>query len=140
MIVLDTNVISELMGPAPAQQVEHWVDARAPASLYTTTVTQAEILYGVRLLPKGRRRDRIETLATELFDRVFSGRLLSFGADAARAYARIAAERRRRGKPIAALDAQIAGITKAAGASLATRNSADFEGCGIELLNPWVRR
>jgi toxin FitB len=140
MIILDTNVISELMAPSPADQVEHWIELRSAASLYTTCITQAEILYGVQLLPKGRRRDRFEAAATELFDRVFAGRLLAFGRDAARAYARIAAERRRRGKPISALDAQIAGIARAAGAGLATRNTADFEGCGIEVLDPWERR
>jgi hypothetical protein len=138
MIILDTNVISELMARSPAVSVEQWVSLRPPTSLYTTCVTQAEILFGVRLLPKGRRRDRVEMAAVAVFDKIFAGRLLSFGSDAARAYARIAAERRHRGKPISVLDAQIAGIARAAGAGLATRNVADFENCGIEVVDPWA--
>jgi predicted nucleic acid-binding protein len=138
MIILDTNVLSELMAPSPASNVEHWLGVQPATSLYTTCITQAEILFGIRLLPKGKRRDRIETAADSLFDRVFAGRLLPFGSDAARSYARIAAERRRRGKVISALDAQIAAIARAAGASLATRNVFDFEGCGIEVVDPWA--
>ena len=140
MIVLDTNVISELMAPKPDASVERWIAARPSSALYTTSITQAEILFGVRLLAKGKRRDEVEAAAEAMFDRVFADRLLTFGRDAARAYARIAAERRRRGKPIAALDAQIAAIARAAGASLATRNIADFAGCGIGLENPWDAR
>ena len=132
-----SRVISELMASSPAENVERWVSLKPPTSLYTTCITQAEILFGVRLLAKGKRRDRVEMAAIALFDKVFTGRLLPFGGDAARAYARIAAERRRRGKPISVLDAQIAGIARAAGAGLATRNVADFEGCGIEVMNPW---
>ncbi len=138
MIILDTNVISELMAPAPAKEVERWVASRSPTSLYTTTVTEAEILFGVRLLPKGGRRDRIESAAGTLFAKVFAGRVLPFGSDAARAYARIAAERQRRGTRISVLDAQIAGIARAASADLATRNVVDFEGCGIDVLDPWA--
>jgi predicted nucleic acid-binding protein len=137
MIILDTNVISELMASAPAENVERWVSLAPPTSLYTTCITQAEILFGVRLLAKGKRRDRIELAASAVFDTVFAGRVLPFGSDAARAYARIAAERRRRGKPISVLDAQIAAIARASGARLATRNLADFAGCGIEVVDPW---
>ena len=140
MIILDTNVISELMAPEPTSQVERWVAARPPTSLYTTAVTEAEILFGVRLLHKGNRRDRIEAAAEELFGRVFAGRVLPFGSDAANAYARIAAERRRRGARMSALDAQIAGIVRAAGGSLATQNVADFTGCGIDVVDPWATR
>jgi hypothetical protein len=140
MIILDTNVISELMARSPATRVEQWVGARSPTSLYTTSITQAEILFGARLLPRGKRRERVEAAAEALFGRVFAGRVLPFGGDAARMYARIAAERRKRGKPISALDAQIAAISRAAGARLATRNIADFAGCGIEVLDPWAGR
>ncbi len=138
MIILDTNVVSELMAAAPAEPVVQWVGARSAARLYTTCVTQAEILFGIRLLPKGKRRDRIEAAAERLFDEVFAGRLLSFGPDAAAAYARIAAERRRRGKPITTLDAQIAAIARAAGADVATRNVDDFDSCGIDVIDPWA--
>lgn len=137
MIILDTNVISELMAPEPAEQVVRWTASKTATTLFTTCVTQAEILYGVRLLPKGKRRDQIEAAAESLFEKVFAGRLLAFGRDAARTYARIAAERRRRGAPISSLDAQIAGTARAAGATLATRNADDFAACGIDLVNPW---
>ena len=137
MIILDTNVLSELMAPSPAEQVERWVGAQSALALYTTSITQAEILFGILLLPKGKRRDRIEAAAVTLFGEVFAGRLLAFGSDAAAAYARIAANRRRRGKPISGLDGQIAAIAAASGARLATRNTRDFAGCGIELVDPW---
>ena len=130
MIILDTNVISELMAPEPSPHVMRWTAARAPTSLFTTYVTQAEILYGIRLLSQRKRRARIEAAVDELFDSFFAGRLPAFGRDAAGAYARIAAERRRRGSPISTLDAQIAGIARAAGADLATRNVDDFRAAG----------
>jgi predicted nucleic acid-binding protein len=137
MIILDTNVVSELMAVAPAESVVEWTAARPTGTLYTTCITQAEILFGIHLLPKGKRRHRIEAAADQLFDKVFAGRLIAFGQDAARAYARIAAERRRRGKPITTLDAQIAAIARASGAELATRNVEDFDGCGVEVIDPW---
>jgi predicted nucleic acid-binding protein len=138
MIVLDTNVISELMAPMPSQTVAVWLSAQPAPSLFTTCVTQAEILFGIRILPKGKRRDRMETAAGVLFDKLFGGRLLPFGTDAASAYARIAAERRRRGTPMSSLDAQIAAIARATGAALATRNVSDFVGCGIDVIDPWA--
>src|SRR6266481_5966268 len=100
MIVLDTNVVSELMRPKPADSVVRWIGGRSATSLCTTTITQAEILHGVLLLSKGKRRDAIEKAADAMFDKDFAGRVLPFGTDAARAYARIAAARRRSGRPI----------------------------------------
>jgi hypothetical protein len=137
MIVLDTNVISELMATEPDDGVLEWTAGKPPTSLFTTTVTEAEILFGIRLLPKGKRRDLIEAAAAALFDRLFGGRVLPFGRDAASAYARILADRRRRGSPMSTLDAQIAGVARAMSAELATRNTADFGGCGIHLIDPW---
>jgi predicted nucleic acid-binding protein len=137
VIVLDTNVLSELMAAKPAGAVTRWVSSFPATSLFVTSITEAEILFGIRLLPKGKRRDALNAAAETMFDNVFGGRILSFGSDAASAYARIAAERRRRGVAISVLDAQIAGIARAAGAKLATRNTDDFEGCGIDLVNPW---
>ena len=137
MIVLDTNVLSELMKPAPAERVVRWVAAQPPTSLYTTSVTQAEILHGVMLLPAGRRRNAVEAAAEAMFKEDFAGRVLPFGSDAARLYARIAAERRRAGRPISHFDAQIAAITRAAGAAVATRNVTDYNGCGVKVINPW---
>ncbi|MDB4956879.1 MAG: putative Plasmid stability protein stbB [Myxococcales bacterium] len=137
MIVLDTNVVSELMRPKPADSVVRWIGGRSATSLCTTTITQAEILHGVLLLAKGKRRDAIEKAAEAMFDKDFAGRVLPFGTDAARVYARISAARRRSGRPIAQFDAQIAAIARSTGASLATRNVSDFEGCGIDVADPW---
>ena len=137
MIILDTNVISELMRMKPAEPVVRWVANQPSNSLCTTTVTQAEILHGVLLLPKGKRRDGLDEAAHLMFASEFAGRVFSFDGDAASAYARIAAARRRSGRPISQLDAQIAAIADSTGCDLATRNLSDFEGCGIDLHDPW---
>lgn len=137
MIVLDTNVLSELMRPAPADSVVRWITSRPATSLSTTTITQAELLHGVLLLPKGRRRDAIEQAVQVMFEKQFAGRVMPFDSDAAYAYARLAAARRRAGRPISQPDAQIAAIARSTGCDLATRNVTDFEGCGVEILDPW---
>ncbi len=137
MIVLDTNVLSELMKPSPAGSVVRWLAGQPAASLYTTSITQAEILHGVMLLPAGRRRAAIEAAAEAMFTEDFEGRILPFGSDAARLYARIAAERRRSGRPISHFDAQIAAIARSAGAAIATRNVADYENCAAKIIDPW---
>jgi predicted nucleic acid-binding protein len=137
MIILDTNVISELMKPTPTARVVAWVAAQPPQSLFTTSITQAEILYGVVMLPAGRRRQAVEAAAEAMFREDFAGRVLSFGSDAALPYARIAVDRRRAGRPISQSDAQIAAIAFCTGATIGTRNVTDFEMCGIDLINPW---
>jgi len=137
MIVLDTNVLSELMRPAPADNVLRWIASRPATSLSTTTITQAEILHGVLLLPKGKRRDAFDQAVQVMFEKHFAGRVMPFDSDAAHAYGRIAAARRRSGRPISQPDAQIAAIARARGCDLATRNVTDFEGCGVEILDPW---
>ncbi len=138
MIILDTNVLSELMKPTPRPGVVRWAASQPATSLHTTSITEAEIRHGVLLLPKGRRRDAIEAAAAAMFDDDLGGRVLPFGRDAARAYAHIALSRRRAGRPIAQLDAQIAAIAQSTGAALATRNVVDFEGCGIDLVDPFA--
>jgi toxin FitB len=137
MIVLDTNVISELMRSAPEQAVVAWLDRQPAPAVYVTSINQAEILHGIELLPKGKRRDAIGAAARELFESDFAGRILGFGSEAAKAYAAIAAARGRKGRPISAFDAQIAAIARSNGADIATRNVADFESCGVRLINPW---
>lgn len=137
MIVLDTNVLSEMMRPEPDSTVAAWMSARPASSLFTTTVTQAEILYGVRLLPSANRRSRLETVVSAMFATDFAGRVLPFDQAAAYAYAEIAAARRRAGRPITQFDAQIAAIARSRDAGVATRNIADFEGCGIGVIDPW---
>jgi hypothetical protein len=137
MIILDTNVLSELMRPAPAGSVVEWTSSQAAASLYTTSITQAEILLGILLLPSGRRRSSLEAAASALFAEDFEGRILGFGSEAAPFYARIAAGRRRAGRPISHFDAQIAAIARSTGAVVATRNVDDFDGCGVSVVDPW---
>jgi hypothetical protein len=137
MIILDTNVLSELMKAAPAPSVSEWVVTQPASRLFITAVTQAEILYGIGLLPKGRRRGSMAIAAKAMFDEDFNDRILAFNSDAATAYADIAVVRRNEGRPISQFDAQIAAITRSTGAALATRNVGDFEGCEIELINPW---
>jgi predicted nucleic acid-binding protein len=137
VIVLDTNVLSELMRPKPASTVVSWIEGQRSRSLYVTSVTLAEILFGVLSLPAGRRRASLEAASVAMFESEFVGRVLPFGEEAAPFYARIAAARRRAGRPIAHLDAQIAAIACMAGATVATRNIADFERCGVDLVDPW---
>jgi hypothetical protein len=137
VIILDTNVVSELMKAAPAGRVLGWTAAQPVSALFTTSITQAEILHGLALLPAGRRRNALESTAETMFREDFAGRILPFGSDAARAYARIAADRRRAGRPISHFDAQIAAIARATGAAIATRNVADYDRCGVKVVNPW---
>ena len=137
MIVLDTNVLSELMRAEPSATVAAWVANRPASSLFTTAVTQAEILCGVALLPQGERRAALARAVVGMFEEDFVGRVLPFDAAAARAYADIAAERRRLGQPITQFDAQIAAIARSRGAAVATRNVADFADCGVSVLDPW---
>jgi len=137
VIVLDTNVLSELIKPAPMRAVTDWVASHSAISIYTTSITQAEILHGIMLMPSGKRRSSIEAAVEAMFSQDFGGRVLPFGSDAAHHYARIAATRRRAGHPISHFDAQIAAIARATGSALATRNIRDFQGCGVKLIDPW---
>ena len=137
MIVLDTNVISELTRQTPAPGVLTWLDSLAVAEIATTAITAAELLYGVARLPDGRRKTELAAAVDGLLDDDFQGRVLSFGEPAARRYADIVSHRERLGRPIGVADAQIAAICRAVDATLATRNTDDFEETGIELVNPW---
>lgn len=140
MILLDTNVVSELMRPSPEPRVAAWVGRAPSVSLFITTVTQAEVLYGLAVLPPSRRRQTLLNAATAMFAEDFRDRILAFDQSAAVAYAEIAANRRRAGRPISQFDAQIAAIAFSRGATLATRNATDFEGCGILIVDPWHAR
>lgn len=135
LIVLDTNVLSELLRVRPDPAVVQWVATQPPERLRVTTVTQAEMLYGAHLLHNHRRQLLLATVG-DLFVG-FSSRSLAFDAAAAEVYARIAARRRSRGRPISQFDGQIAAIALVADAQLATRNTADFEDCGLTIINPW---
>lgn len=138
MIILDTNVLSEVLRPQPQPRVLAWLEGQPSASLFTTTITRGEILYGIRLLPDGQRRQDLWNAAMGTFIEDFAGRVLSFDNDAADAFALIAASRRQVGRPISQFDAQIAAIARSRGAALCTRNVKDFQECGVDLLNPWM--
>lgn len=138
MIVLDTNVLSEMLRPVPDMRVTEWFRTQPQASLFTTVISRSEMLYGVCLLPQGRRRTLLEQEVLAVFSVDMIGRVLNYDSDAADAFAQIAAARRANGrrddKPF---DAMIAGIARSRGAKLATRNVRDFADCGIEVVDPW---
>ena len=137
MVVIDTNIVSELMSAAPSVEVLAWVDDRPRRELFVTAVTEAEVRTGIALLPEGRRRRGLAEACERAFGSLFAGRVLPFDSDAARAYAEIAAERRGIGRPIGQADGQIAAIARARGMAVATRNVRDFEDMGIDVFNPW---
>jgi hypothetical protein len=139
VIILDTNVVSELMRPEPAPGVASWVRDRDRRELRTTAITLAEIRYGIARLPDGRRKQVLLAAADEIFS-AFSDQVLPVDAVAAEQYAVIASSRERAGKPIAGFDALIAAVCRSQGAALATRNVSDFDGAGIEVIDPWLQR
>ncbi len=137
MVVVDTNVISELFRPSPSVQVLQWFHSQPQSLMHTTAVTLADVFAGLESMPRGHRRTDLTQLAEELFARDFAGRILDFDESAARAYARILTARRSAGRPMSSMDAMIAAIAVSRKATLATRNTSDFEDCGLHLLNPW---
>ncbi len=137
MFVLDTNVVSELMRDQPHSAVLQWVDDQPTTSLFVTAITEAEIRTGIAILPSGERRQRLAAAAERAFGILFDERILPFGSEAAQAYAVIASNRRSAGRPIGHADCQIAAIARSAGASVATRDVEGFDGCGIDVMNPW---
>jgi toxin FitB len=138
MIVVDTNVVSELMRPSPDRAVVEWVGSAGP-ELCTTAITVAEIRYGLERLAGGRRKDRLRAAADEVFT-VFSDYVLPFDAEASDHYALIVSHCDGIGRPIDGFDAQIAAICRARGATLATRNLKDFRETGVDLIDPWLPR
>jgi predicted nucleic acid-binding protein len=135
--LLDTNVLSELLRSKPSPAVLAWFAAQPPDTLFVSAVTQAEMMLGARLLPVGKRRTALERTLAAMFDEDFAGRILPFGKGVVPAFVEIVSERRSLGRPISQFDAQIAAIARQAGAKLATRNTADFERCGVTLIDPW---
>ena len=137
MILLDTNVLSELMKPTPEAGVVRWVDDQLVDTLYISAITRAEVELGIALLPEGRRKQQIADAAQQMFVQL-SGRCLVFGETAAVHYGQLVAARMRNGRPITVEDAQIAAIALAGGLRLATRNEKDFADIpGLVLVNPW---
>ncbi len=136
MIVLDSNVVSELMRPNPAPAVRTWVRAHRDSTIYTTAITLAEVGYGIERLPAGHRQDELSDAAAGIF-KTFEGMVLPFDAGAAALYPSILVRRERAGLPTARPDVQIAAICRARQATLATRNIKDFEQTGVLLTDPW---
>lgn len=138
MIVLDTNTLSETLKPSPSEKVLSWLAAHEPLAVFTTTITQAEILYGVERLPAGKRRARLYSIVESLFAEEFEGRIWPFDEEAARLFAKIVTHREDIGRPISQSDAMIAAIALSREAAVATRNTRDFDGCGVRIVNPWT--
>ena len=140
MIVLDTNVLSELLRPTPARQVETWLSAQDGSEIYFTAIGEAELRHGVAIMPASKRRAELSKAIDGVLREDFRDRILPFDRAAARAYAAIAAQRRAAGRPISQFDCQICAIALANEAMVATRNTADFEGCGVAVIDPWSTR
>ena len=138
-MLLDTNVLSELMRSKPAAEVLDWFDQQQNARYFVSTITRAEILLGIALLPAGKRRDSLALAADQMFNKDFAGRTLAFDDNCATEYALLVAERARRGHPISTEDGQIAATALSNDLSLATRNAKDFKGIeGLTVINPWA--
>lgn len=139
MIVLDTNVLSELTKSNAEGAVVAWANSQTFGDLYTTAITEAEVLFGLALMPQGGRRDRLVRSFTALFSVLLGERVLPFDRRSARAYADLAAERRGQGGLASGSDVQIAAIARAHGARvIATRNTRHFAGCGVAVVDPWT--
>ena len=138
MIVLDTNVVSELMRPSPAPAVVEWTAGHDAADLFLTAVGEAELRAGVAVMPAGRRRDGIASAVEAMLREDFAGRILAFDSAAALSYAAVVAARRRSGRPLAHFDGQIAAIARSRRMAVATRNTRDFEDTGVDLIDPWI--
>ena len=137
MIILDTNVISELMRAKPAPVVLEWFAARSLLELATTSINLAEVRYGLGRLPFGRRRRDLETKFNSFASRGFANRVFDFDAVAADAYGDIVVVRERSGRRLEGFDGLIAAIAKSRGLAIATRSTGDFAECGIEVISPW---
>jgi len=137
MILLDTNVISEFMGPVPEKQVADWLDLQPRSSVWTTSINAYEIRSGLFSMPAGKRRTLLEVKFGQFLQGALQGRILHFDSDAAFQAAELCGDRRRRGRPIDVRDTMIAGIVMASHATLATRNVKHFEDIASSVVNPW---
>ena len=138
MVLLDTNVVSEMMLDSPHPRVLSWMDSRPVRELFVTAVTEAEVRAGIAFLPAGARRRDLAAAAERTLGSLFAGRVLPFDSTAARSYADIAAIRRAAGHPISQADCQIAAIARSQGMAVATRNVPDFSETGVEVIDPWA--
>ena len=138
MLILDTNIISELMKDEPDPVVLAWLDNQRADTLFVTAVTEAEVLTGIAILPEGARKRGLAAAAERAFGVFFAGRILAFDSDAAQFYAQIATARKAAGRPISQVDCQIAAIARSRTMSVVTRDMGGFTGCGVDVVNPWL--
>ncbi len=138
MILVDTNVVSEVMKVAPSETVVKWLNNQKSSSLYVSTVTIGEIEYGLRILPAGKRRLRLKERFDRFVSLAFAQRVLAYDESAARTYGEVMGFRKEIGRPMSVPDGQIAAIARSNGLTIATRNTSDFEDCGIELIDPFL--
>jgi predicted nucleic acid-binding protein len=137
MIILDTNVVSEPLRPAPEPRVIAWLDAQPAEALYLTCLTLAELCYGVAALPDGRRRARLAKAIAQVAA-LHEGRILPFDDAAAQPYAELAVRARAAGRALSLPDAYIAAIAAVHGFAVATRDTAPYEAAGVLVINPWL--
>ena len=137
MIVLDTNVVSELLRPEPDPNVRTWFDSQDDGEMFLTAVTEAELRFGVEIMPEGQRRERKMGAVESILSLGFQNRILPFDHGAAWEYAKVAAGLRAVGRPAHQYDGLIAAIARSHNAEMATRNVKHFEGCGLQVINPW---
>jgi len=138
VLVFDTNVLSELMRPAPNTAIVSWVAERATSSLHLTAISEAELRYGLAIMPPGRRRDGLAQGLERMLRTGFANRILPFDSAAASAYAEIAAARRTMGRPMPEADCRIAAIARSRGMEVVTRNARDFAEAGVDVIDPWT--
>ena len=136
MFVLDANVVSELMRPAPEPPIASWITAHAASSLYLTAISEAVLRCGLAVMPSGKRRDGLVAGLERMLRTGFANRTLPFDSPAARAYAEVAAARRAAGRSISQPDGRIAATARSRGAAIATRSVRDFNGTGVEVIDP----
>jgi len=137
MIILDTNVVSELMRPVSNPAVEKWLDAQAAESLFLTATNLSELLVGIETLPPGKRKQELRLVLNSVVEKILDWRVLPFDEPAARSYSILVARARARGRAISILDGQIAAIAKSHGYTVATRDTSPFEVAGVGFVNPW---
>jgi predicted nucleic acid-binding protein len=137
MILLDTNVVSEAMKPQPNRSVVAWLDAQAAETFFLSSITVAELLFGVGALPTGKRKDALAAALDDVLD-LFATRILSFDVEAARCYADLAVQARATGAGFPTPDGYIAGIAAAHGFAVATRDTSAFTAAGLTVIDPWI--
>jgi predicted nucleic acid-binding protein len=137
MIILDTNVVSELMQERINPRVLNWLDSQAADQIYLTAVNLSELLTGLELMPHGKRRRTMELILNEIEQKFFAGRILSYDEPAARAHATLYSGARSRGRAISFADGQVASIARVHGFTVATRDTSPFDAAGVAFVNPW---